>query len=103
PSTPLRFVALVLGGACIPLLYPCFWSMPPRYFTGARAAASVAAINSIGNLGGFFSQNLMPFAGKVTGTAFGPMIVPIVCLAVLGIGALVAWTRSERAMVAAGA
>jgi len=103
PSTPLRFIALVLGGACIPLLYPCFWSMPPRYFTGARAAASVAAINSIGNLGGFFSQNLMPFAGKVTGTAFGPMIVPIVCLALLGIGALVAWTRSERGMVAARA
>ncbi len=98
PSTPLRFIALVMGGACIPLLYPCFWSMPPRYFTGARAAASVAAINSIGNLGGFFGQNLMPFAGKVTGTAFGPMIVPIVCLAVLGLGALVAWGRSGRAM-----
>lgn len=98
PSTPLRFVALVLGGACIPLLYPCFWSMPPRYFTGARAAASVAAINSIGNLGGFFAQNLMPLAGKATGTAFGPMIVPIVCLAVLGLGALVAWGRSGRAM-----
>jgi MFS family permease len=100
PTTPLRFVALVLGGACIPLLYPCFWSMPPRYFTGARAAASVAAINSIGNLGGFFGQNLMPFAGKVTGTAFGPMIVPIVCLAVLGLGAVVAWRRSERALTA---
>ena len=98
PSTPLRFVALVLGGACIPLLYPCFWSMPPRYFTGARAAASVAAINSIGNLGGFFGQNLMPFAGKATGTAFGPMIVPIVCLAVLGLGASIAWIRSERAI-----
>jgi hypothetical protein len=99
-STPLRFVALVLGGACIPLLYPCFWSMPPRYFTGARAAASVAAINSIGNLGGFFGQNLMPFAGKVTGTAFGPMIVPIVCLTLLGLGAMVARARSERATVA---
>ena len=98
PSTPLRFVALVLGGACIPLLYPCFWSMPPRYFTGARAAASVAAINSIGNLGGFFGQNLMPLAGKLTGTAFGPMIVPIVCLAVLGLGVVVAWGRSGRAM-----
>ncbi|MCG5075096.1 MFS transporter [Paraburkholderia tagetis] len=96
PSTSLRFIALVFGGACIPLLYPCFWSMPPRYFTGARAAASVAAINSIGNLGGFFGQNLMPIAGKVTGTAFGPMIVPIVCLAVLGMGALVAWARFER-------
>jgi MFS family permease len=98
PSTPLRFVALVFGGACIPLLYPCFWSMPPRYFTGARAAASVAAINSIGNLGGFFAQNLMPLAGKLTGSAFGPMIVPIVCLAVLGLGSLVAWGRSGRSL-----
>ena len=98
PSTPLRFIALVFGGACIPLLYPCFWSMPPRYFTGARAAASVAAINSIGNLGGFFGQNLMPLAGKLTGTAFGPMIVPIVCLAVLGLGVVVAWGRSGRAI-----
>ncbi|MCX5542978.1 MFS transporter [Paraburkholderia sp. CNPSo 3076] len=98
PSTPLRFIALVFGGACIPLLYPCFWSMPPRYFTGARAAASVAAINSIGNLGGFFGQNLMPLAGKVTGTAFGPMIVPIVCLAVLGLGVAVAWGRTGRAL-----
>lgn len=103
PTTPLRFIALVLGGACIPLIYPCFWSMPPRYFTGARAAASVAAINSIGNLGGFFGQNLMPLAGKLTGTAFGPMIVPIVCLSVLGIGALVGWARSGRSMAAASA
>ena len=103
PTTPLRFVALVLGGACIPLLYPCFWSMPPRYFTGARAAASVAAINSIGNLGGFFGQNLMPFAGKATGTAFGPMIVPIVCLALLCLGASMAWIRSERTLAGAPA
>lgn len=97
PGTPLRFFALVLGGACIPLLYPCFWSMPPRYFSGARAAASGAAINSIGNLGGFFGQNLMPYAGRATGTAFGPMIVPIVCLALLSMGAIVAWLRGARA------
>ncbi|KKB62602.1 MFS sugar transporter [Robbsia andropogonis] len=94
PTIPMQFIALALGGACIPLIYPCFWSMPPRYFTGARAAASVAAINSIGNLGGFFSQNLMPLAGRLTGTTFGPMIVPISCLAVLCIGALFAWKRS---------
>ncbi|AXL49962.1 major facilitator superfamily protein [Paraburkholderia caffeinilytica] len=103
PTTPLRFIALVLGGSCIPLLYPCFWSMPPRYFSGARAAASVAAINSIGNLGGFFSQNLMPIVGKSSGTAFGPMIVPIVCLAILGIGAMVAWFRTERRLIVANA
>jgi hypothetical protein len=82
---------------------PPFWGLPTEFLEGRKAAAGIAAINSIGNLGGFFSQNLMPFAGKVTGTAFGPMIVPIVCLALLGTGALVAWTRAERRMVAAQA
>ncbi len=31
-----------------------FWSMPPMFLTGTAAAASIAWINSIGNLGGFF-------------------------------------------------
>ncbi|MCC8402520.1 MFS transporter [Paraburkholderia sp. MMS20-SJTN17] len=105
PGLPLRFAALVLGGACIPLLYPCFWSLPPRFFTGARAAASIAAINSIGNLGGFFAQNLMPYVGKLAGNASAPMLVPVVCLTLLGAGMSVAWASSGRgahARVAAG-
>ncbi|WP_094781255.1 MFS transporter [Paraburkholderia ribeironis] len=105
PGLPLRFAALVLGGACIPLLYPCFWSLPPRFFTGARAAASIAAINSIGNLGGFFAQNLMPYIGKLAGNTSAPMLVPVVCLTLLGAGMSVAWASSDRgtrARVAAG-
>src|SRR6185369_776167 len=105
PGLPLRFAALVLGGACIPLLYPCFWSLPPRFFTGARAAASIAAINSIGNLGGFFAQNLMPYVGKLAGNASAPMLVPVICLTLLGAGLSVAWVsngRSTRARVATG-
>jgi ACS family tartrate transporter-like MFS transporter len=31
-----------------------FWSMPPMFLTGTAAAASIAWINSLGNLGGFF-------------------------------------------------
>ncbi|SAL50565.1 MFS transporter [Caballeronia humi] len=103
PTLPLRFAALVLGGACIPLLYPCFWSLPPRFFSGARAAASVAAINSIGNLGGFFSQNLMPYVGKVAGNAGAPMVVPMVCLATLGIGMTIAWAHKQRGATVAAA
>ncbi len=105
PGLPLRFAALVLGGACIPLLYPCFWSLPPRFFSGARAAASIAAINSIGNLGGFFAQNLMPYVGKVAGNTGAPMLVPVVCLTLLGAGMLVASAssgRRERMSVPAG-
>ena len=31
-----------------------FWSMPSMFLTGTAAAAGIAWINSIGNLGGFF-------------------------------------------------
>jgi MFS family permease len=86
PTASLRFAALCFGGACIPLLYPCFWSLPPRFFSGARAAASVAAINAIGNLGGFAGQNLMPYVGKVAHSQIAPMLVPTACLLTLGIG-----------------
>ena len=90
PVNWMRFLALMLGVPCISLLYPCFWSLPPRFFQGARAAASIAAINSIGNLGGFFGQNLMPWVGQVTGSSIAPMLVPTACLALLGAGTVIA-------------
>ncbi len=83
-----RYLALCVGVPCISLLYPCFWTLPPRFFAGARAAASLAAINSIGNLGGFFGQNLMPRAKEWTGSAVGAMWVPATCLFVLCCAAL---------------
>jgi hypothetical protein len=89
-SNTLRFVALVIGAPCIQLLYPCFWSLPPRFFTGARAAASLAAINSIGNLGGFWGQNLMPWIATSTKSNILPMLLPAACLTVLGVAALIA-------------
>ena len=90
PSNGLRFAALVLGAPCIQLLYPCFWSLPPRFFSGARAAASLAAINSIGNLGGFWGQNLMPWIATSTKSNILPMLLPAACLTVLGLAALIA-------------
>lgn len=91
-----RYVALCLGIPCISLLYPCFWTLPPRFFSGARAAASLAAINSIGNLGGFFSQNLMPRAKVWTGSAVGAMLVPSTCLLALSVAALAAFIFFRR-------
>jgi MFS family permease len=103
PSNTLRFVALILGAPCIQLLYPCFWSLPPRFFSGARAAASLAAINSIGNLGGFWGQNLMPWIATETRSNILPMLLPAACLTVLGVAALVARLKlgGERAAASA--
>jgi MFS family permease len=103
PSNTLRFAALILGAPCIQLLYPCFWSLPPRFFSGARAAASLAAINSIGNLGGFWGQNLMPQIATSTHSTILPMLLPAACLTILGVAALIARTKlgGERAPSAA--
>ena len=92
----LRFITLAIGGPCLVLLNPCFWTFPPRFFSGARAAASIAAINSIGNFGGFLAQNLAPWVERRTGSVHGPMLVPSLCLAALCLGSILLWIRTQR-------
>lgn len=79
----LRFVAMAVGGPCIVALSPVFWSIASRYLTGAGAAVAIAAINSIGNLGGFLAQNLMPWLDSKATSATGAMMLPAICLASL--------------------
>jgi ACS family tartrate transporter-like MFS transporter len=45
-----------------------FWSMPPMFLTGTAAAASIAWINSIGNLGGFFGPWYVGVIKDMTGS-----------------------------------
>ena len=45
------------------------------------AAAGLAAINSVGNLGGFVAQNVVPWIKDATGSTIAPMIFLAVCLA----------------------
>jgi ACS family tartrate transporter-like MFS transporter len=70
-----------------------FWSMPPMFITGTAAAASIAWINSIGNLGGFFGPWYVglikdwtdSFAGGLYGLAFLCVISAVVCALFLDI------------------
>jgi len=48
-----------------------FWTMPSTFLTGAAAAASIAWINSLGNLGGFFGPSVVGIAKDVTGSFAG--------------------------------
>jgi ACS family tartrate transporter-like MFS transporter len=48
-----------------------FWSMPTMFLTGSAAAASIAWINSIGNLGGFFGPTIVGWAKQITGSYAG--------------------------------
>jgi ACS family tartrate transporter-like MFS transporter len=64
-----------------------FWSMPPMFLTGTAAAASLAWINSIGNLGGFFGPWYVgvmkdltgSFAGGLYGLALLGLVASFIC------------------------
>ncbi len=42
--------------------------MPPAFLGGTAAAAGIALINSMGNLGGFFGPNIMGWLKQETGS-----------------------------------
>jgi len=64
-----------------------FWAMPPMFLTGTAAAAAIAWINSIGNLGGFFGPWYVgvmkdatgSFSGGLYGLALLGLISAFVC------------------------
>lgn len=59
--------ALILVNVGVSSAKPPLWSMPTQFLTGASAAAGIAAINSIGNLGGFFGPTIIGWSKTVSG------------------------------------
>ncbi len=47
-----------------------FWSLPPLMLSGMAAAAGIAAINAVGNLGGFLGPYIVGATAKGGGTDF---------------------------------
>ena len=103
PTNTLRFAALCFGAPCMYLLIPCFWTLPPKFLFGARAAAGIAAINSLGNIGGFIAQNLVPWVRQTTGSVKTPMLIPAACLLVFAIITAILMRRSKAAALLAQA
>ena len=83
----LGFAAVGLGGSAawklgglyvitagISAFLPPFWCIPSAMFTGTAAAAAIALINSIGNLGGYLGPMLLGRAKDVTGSYAAGML-----------------------------
>jgi MFS family permease len=62
-----------------------FWALPNEFLAGYSAAAGIALINSIGNLGGFAGPYLIGFISERTGSlgGFAAAAVPMILSAVL--------------------
>jgi MFS transporter, ACS family, tartrate transporter len=96
------FAMIAVGGAAwtigglftvavgINAFLPAFWCIPSAMFTGAAAAAAIALINSVGNLGGYLGPMLLGRAKDATGSYRLGMIA-LGALSLVA-AALVRWT-----------
>jgi ACS family tartrate transporter-like MFS transporter len=62
-----------------------FWSMPTSLLSGTAAAAGIAFINSIGNLGGFAGPYVIGLVRTSTGQFKGGLLLVSAALAMSGI------------------
>jgi MFS transporter, ACS family, tartrate transporter len=75
-----------------------FWSMPTMFLTGGAAAAGIAWINSLGNLGGFFGPTLVGWAKNLTGSFSGGLYALALCALVSAVISLF-WLHIPRPVV----
>jgi transposase-like protein len=59
-----------------------FWSLRGLFLSRSTAAVSIAAINSIGNLGGFVGPYVIGYIKRATGSTYGGLVFLAVLLAV---------------------
>ncbi len=70
-AAPSAFFSVALLCLLAAGVFSClgpFWTLPSEFLTGYSAAAGIALINSVGNLGGFVGPAAIGFIGQRTGT-----------------------------------
>ena len=70
----LLVVGFTISQMALRSLAGVFWAMPPQFLGGAAAAAGIALINSIGNLGGFVGPDLIGALLDLTGGYTGGLL-----------------------------
>ncbi len=81
-SLPPQLICLCIAAMGVYGSLPIFWTFPTAFLASTAAAAGIAFINSVGNLGGYFGPQIVGAITRVSG-GFGP------ALAVLGLEMLV--------------
>src|ERR1700688_4084882 len=80
----VKMLFLCIAGFGFFAVLPIFWTLPTAFLSGAGAAAGIAAVNSIGNLGGYFGPQVFGLLRDWSGTDEAGLIFLAVC-AVIGI------------------
>lgn len=96
----VSIVALTLVTAGILSWVATFWSLPTAFLSGTAAAAGIALINSIGNLGGHFGPDLIGRIRSATDSNEWAFIT-LACVGLLGAVIILLLPRTQRPVVVA--
>lgn len=88
-STVEVVACLALGLACAESMVGPFWAMATSRMAGLSAAAGIAVINSLANLGGYYGPDIIGFFRKLNGGFRGGLLAIGATLAVSGVMALI--------------
>lgn len=80
-----KMACLCVAGFGFFAVYASFWAMPTALLSGTGAAAGIAAINSIGNLGGYFGPQVFGILKDRTGGEAAGLVFFAFC-ALVGAG-----------------
>ncbi len=74
-SLAVTMLILTVAAAAASTTQAAFWSVPPTFLSGAAAAAGLALINSLGNVGGMVSTSVVGLITDITGNSQDALIL----------------------------
>jgi len=94
-STIVVVACIGLGLVCAESMVGPFWAMATSRMAGLSAAAGIAVINSLANLGGYYGPDIIGFFRKLNGGFRGGLLAIGATLAVSGTIALIVGRRGS--------
>lgn len=88
-STLVVVAGLTVGLACAESMVGPFWAMATSSMVGLSAAAGIAMINSLANLGGYFGPDIIGLFRSQNGGFTGGLLAIAITVALSGVVALV--------------
>jgi ACS family tartrate transporter-like MFS transporter len=88
-------IGIGIGLACAESMVGPFWAMATSQLVGLSAAAGIAVINSLANLGGYFGPDIIGFFRQIGGGFRGGLLAIGATLALCGVTALIVGARKE--------
>ncbi|MBD9640664.1 MFS transporter [Ensifer sp. ENS07] len=89
-------IALTLVNIGISASKPPLWSMPTMFLSGPAAAAGIATINSLGNLGGFVGPSMIGWIKDTTGSFAGGLYFVAALLVISAVVTLILARGASR-------